>query len=277
MKDENKKNGKKEQEKTDQNKTQKLVILAGLLLAGVIILLLVLNLIKKPEKEEITNPLPIDETQDVYVKPENPVDRSKVVTMPGWGSFTIPANTTTIDKGFEFHNPAENMWYEIVVSYDGEALEKIVVDSGIDVKLDHYLALAGIRSKAVELKDYDEKVIGVEEDEDGDLAIYAKSKFDGANSFTVKADDGKEYKFDLSCGYNCYYMQFSLYLGTQESGGELLYESGLVSPDMYIQKMEMNRALDEGTYDAYVFIQPYRSDRTTKTNSGTIVIKLNVK
>lgn len=272
MKDEKKKNVKEEQEKT-----KKLIVLvAGLLLAGVIILLLVLNLLKKPEKPVVSNPLPMDETQDVYVKPENPVDRSKVVTMPGWGSFTIPANTTSIDKGFEFHNPAENMWYEIVVSYDGEALEKIVVDSGIDVKLDHYLGLAGIRSKAVELKDYDEKVIGVEEDKDGDLAIYAKTKFDGENSFTIKADDGKEYKFDLSCGYNCYYMQFSLYLGTQENG-ELLYESGLVSPDMYIQKMEMNRALEAGTYDAYVFIQPYRSDRTTKTNSGTIVIKLNVK
>lgn len=56
--------------------------------------------------------LPMETYQAQYVKPETPIDRSKNVTLPGWGGFTIPANTNIINQGFEFHNPAENFWYE---------------------------------------------------------------------------------------------------------------------------------------------------------------------
>lgn len=260
---------------SDRTKTLVMCVIILALVAVIAVLLL-----RKPAtKQEVQKPLEMDETQDVYVKPENPVDRSKVVTMPGWGSYNIPAGTATIDKGFEFHNPEENVWYEILVSYEGEALENIVVDSGTQVKLNHYLRLANIRSNAVELKDYDKSIFEVATDEDGDLTLAAYGKFDNDSTFTIVCDDGKEYTFDLTCGYNCYYMTFSLYLGSPDDkeNSELLYETALVSPGMYVQKMEMTRALEAGSYDAYVFIQPYRSDKVTKTNSGTIVIKLNVK
>lgn len=55
--------------------------------------------------------LPMETYQAQYVKPETPIDRSKNVTLPGWGGFTIPAKTKKITQGFEFHNPAENFWY----------------------------------------------------------------------------------------------------------------------------------------------------------------------
>ena len=57
--------------------------------------------------------------QGAYVKPEEPVDRSKNVTLPGWGGFTIPANTAEITQGFEFHNPEENFWYVDHISVNG--------------------------------------------------------------------------------------------------------------------------------------------------------------
>ena len=54
--------------------------------------------------------LPMETYQAQYVKPETPIDRSKNVTLPGWGGFTIPAKTKKITQGFEFHNPAENLF-----------------------------------------------------------------------------------------------------------------------------------------------------------------------
>lgn len=74
------------------------------------------------------------------------MDRSQNVTLPGWGGFTIPANTKEITKGFEFHNPAENFWYEDHISINDTEIESLVVDSGVKVDLNHYLALANIRS-----------------------------------------------------------------------------------------------------------------------------------
>ena len=92
-------------------------------------------------------PVDIDENQGVYVKPETPIDRSKNVTLPGWGSFTIPKDTTHIDKGFEFHNPEQNTWYEVSISYGGSALEKLIVDSGNVATAEHYAKLANIRGE----------------------------------------------------------------------------------------------------------------------------------
>ena len=40
--------------------------------------------------------------------------------------------------------------------------------------------------------------------------------------------------------------------------------------------MEMTQPLAPGEYEAYVDIQPYKSDKVTKTNSGTVQIKLTV-
>ena len=69
-------------------------------------------------------------------------------------------------------------------------------------------------------------------------------------------------------------MTFALYL---KENDELLYQSGLVSPNNYIQKMEISRPLKKGSYDAYIVIQPYRSDKKTKTNQGVVNLTLNVK
>lgn len=71
-------------------------------------------------RKEDDKPLDVDTEQSSYVKPETPVDRSKNVTLPGWGAFNIPANTKEITQGFEFHNPEENFWYVDKMSVDGK-------------------------------------------------------------------------------------------------------------------------------------------------------------
>ena len=190
--------------------------------------------------------LPMETYQAQYVKPETPIDRSKNVTLPGWGGFTIPAKTKKITQGFEFHNPAENLWYEDWVSLDGTTLEKLVVDSGQTTELSHYLRLAGIE---------------------------AVKGYKGEKTLTVQTDDGKQYTLTLTGKEECYYIAFGLYL---EDGDELLFQSGLVAPGLYVQKMEMTRALAPGEYPAYVVCQPYLSDRTTKTNSGIVKLTLTV-
>ena len=48
--------------------------------------------------------LPMETYQAQYVKPETPIDRSKNVTLPGWGG--LPSRKDQkITQGFEFHNP----------------------------------------------------------------------------------------------------------------------------------------------------------------------------
>lgn len=81
-------------------------------------------------------------------------------------------------------------------------------------------------------------------------------------------------KLDVNCAKDYYYMTFALYLTKND---ELLYQSDLVSPGNYIQKMKMTRSLKPGTYDAYVVCQPYKSDKTTKTNQGVVKITLTAK
>lgn len=212
--------------------------------------------------------------QSEYVEPETPVDRSKNITLPGWGGFTIPKNTTTITEGFEFHNPEENLWYEDSVSIDGKQLEELVVDSGEYTILDHYLKLAKIKGSVTGVKDYDDTCFDVIQTEDGAYALGAIGYFDGDKTVTLETDTGKEVVLDLTCKQECYYIAFGLYLTEND---ELLYQSGLVAPGMYIQQMELSRSLAPGTYDAYVVCQPYQSDQATKTNRGVVKITLTVR
>ena len=116
--------------------------------------------------------LPMENYQAQYVKPETPIDRSKNVTLPGWGGFTIPAKTKKITQGFEFHNPAENLWYEDWVSLDGTQLEKLVVDSGQATELSHYLRLAGIQTEVTKVLDADPAYFDIQKTDD--RAIRAK-------------------------------------------------------------------------------------------------------
>ena len=217
---------------------------------------------------------PMEETQGQYVKPETPVDRSKNITLPGWGGFTIPAGTKTITQGFEFHNPEENFWYEDWVSIDGTQLEKLVVDSGESTELNHYLKLAGRTDSVAEVTDADASCFKIAQNDDGAYTVEAIQGFEGTKTITVKTDAGETVALDVACKDECYYISFGLYL---EKDNELLYQSGLVAPGNYIQQMEMTRKLMPGTYDAYVVCQPYRSDKATKTNSGVVKITLTVQ
>lgn len=217
--------------------------------------------------------LPMETYQAQYVKPETPIDRSKNVTLPGWGGFTIPAKTKKITQGFEFHNPAENLWYEDWVSLDGTQLEKLVVDSGQATELSHYLRLAGIQAEVTKVLDADPAYFDIQKTDDGVYTIEAIKGYKGEKTLTVQADDGKQYTLTLTGKEECYYIAFGLYL---EDGDELLFQSGLVAPGLYVQKMEMTRALTPGEYPAYVVCQPYLSDRTTKTNSGVVKLTLTV-
>ena len=107
----------------------------------------------------------------------------------------------------------------------------------------------------------------------GAYTIEAVKGYKGEKTLTVQTDDGKQYTLTLTGKEECYYIAFGLYL---EDGDELLFQSGLVAPGLYVQKMEMTRALAPGEYPAYVVCQPYLSDRTTKTNSGIVKLTLTV-
>ena len=232
------------------------------------------NLSTPTQQAAPASALPMEETQGQYVKPETPVDRSKNITLPGWGGFTIPAGTNVITQGFEFHNPEENFWYEDWVSIDGTQLEKLVVDSGESTELDHYLKLAGRTDSVAEVLSADESCFKIAKNAEDAWAVEAIKGFEGTKTITVKTDAGDTVDLTVTCNSECYYISFGLYL---EEGDELLYQSDLVAPGMYIQQMEMTRSLAPGEYAAYVVCQPYRSDRATKTNSGVVKITLTVK
>ena len=250
------------------------------ILVGVLAVLLVLVLgmggyiYAEAQKAPPPEPQPIAENQAEYVKPETPVDRSKNITLPGWGGFTIPANKTTITEGFEFHNPEENYWYEDEVSINGKALEKLVVDSGEYTILDHYLKLAKINGSVTGVTSYDDSCFDVIQTDDGQYALGGIGHFEGEKTVTVQTDKGESVDLTLTCSDECYYISFGLYL---TDGDELLYQSGLVAPGKYIQTMELSRSLKAGTYDAYVVCQPYLSDQATQTNRGVVKITLTVR
>lgn len=276
------------EEKKKSNKKPIIAIIFAVIAIVLVILLLLLkgcNPVSNLPADNTDTPVAVEKTQGTYVAPETPVDRSKQVTLPGWGSFTIPANTTNITQGFEFHNPEENIWYEDNI-YDGDKfLEKLVVDSGDKISLNHYLEMSGIKSDAVEVE-CDDSVFSVTDepvlDDNGnetgetEKCIQAIAPFEETKNITVTCKDGTVKSYNVQGMQNYYYMTFALYLDNSANGGEdeLLYQSGLVEPGMYIQQMQISRALEAGTYDAYVVIQPYQSDKTTKTNSGTVKITL---
>ena len=95
----------------------------------------------------------------------------------------------------------------------------------------------------------------------GTIKIKANTKeiTKGIDFFNPKANDGY------------YYLKFQLIVDD-----EVLYESGLVAPDKHIQKITLSKPLKEGTYDAIIFIQPYKWDRQTPTNNGQVRVKLEV-
>ena len=270
--------GERDNEYLEVRELIPLIILLGLLIGLLLLGLIFGTSYKKPKQKQPSNPIALETTQDNYVKPETPVDRSKNVTMPGWGGYTIPANTTNIREGFEFHNPDTNTWYADEIYYNGKYLENLIVDSGNKTKLSHLLKIANIKDAIDEVVSYDKSLFNLTQEED-EFLIEAISPFDEDTSIVVMAG-GKEYKLDVKSKFDYYYMTFKLCLkdnDKDDSNDEVLYESGLVEPGMYIQEMNITRALSQNDYDAYVFIQPYRSDRVTKCNSGKVNLDLHVK
>ena len=77
----------------------------------------------------------------------------------------------------------------------------------------------------------------------------------------------------LLCNMNeNFYLQFRIILTDTE---EVIYSSGLVGYDSYINSIELSRDLEKGMYEAMVFIQPYDM-AMNKTNSALIRIKLKI-
>lgn len=76
-----------------------------------------------------------------------------------------------------------------------------------------------------------------------------------------------------------YYLTFELrILNDSEQGYEVLYTSGLVEPGLYIQNITLSRALEKGSYDAVIHVQPYRMDENkTPTNNADMKTNLIVK
>lgn len=256
---------------TGQSKRARIIIVV--LLAVIVVLLLLLARSCQMQQQTLQQPA-VEELQGEYVKPETPVDRSKNVTLPGWGGFTIPANTKDINQGFEFHNPAENFWYEDAVSINDVELEKLVVDSGAATELDHYLELAGIRESVISVSGYDNQCFEIAQNDQGKYLMKGISGFEGEKAIEVQTDKGNAVQIKMSCNPECYYMTFALYLSDSD---ELLHQSGLVAPGNYVQEMQMQRSLKPGTYSAYVVCQPYKSDKQTQTNQGVVKITLTAK
>ena len=250
--------------------SKKTAIIVGVALAAVLVGAVLLWQVFQTQEVKPS----FEQSQSEYVQPEVPVDRSKSISLPGWSSFTIPSGTKTIVRGFEFHNPAENIWFEDSVSAAGGQPETLVVDSGDAVELDHYLALAGKNSTVASVENYDAGFFQVGKNDAGAYTVQATAGFEGEKAIDVVTLDGKRESITVSCTPECYYMTFGLYL---DENDELLYQSGLVEPGKYLQQMELSRALEPGAYAAYVVCQPYKSDQKTKTNQGVVRITLNVQ
>lgn len=75
----------------------------------------------------------------------------------------------------------------------------------------------------------------------------------------------------LLCNLNeDFYLQFNIILKDTD---ELIYSSGLVEYGGYINRIELNKKIQKGEYDAIVFIQPYDLSMN-KTNSAQLSVKI---
>ena len=89
----------------------------------------------------------------------------------------------------------------------------------------------------------------------------------------MQTDDGKQYTLTLTGKEECYYIAFGLYL---EDGDELLFQSGLVAPGLYVAKDGDDPRPCPRRVPGLCGVPAYLSDRTTKTNSGIVKLTLTV-
>ena len=69
-----------------------------------------------------------------------------------------------------------------------------------------------------------------------------------------------------------FYLQFNIILKDTE---EIIYSSGLVEYNSYINNIILTKEIEEGEHEALIFIQPYDL-KGNKTNSALLEIKLKV-
>ena len=75
-----------------------------------------------------------------------------------------------------------------------------------------------------------------------------------------------------------YYLTFKLcLLDESDQVSEILYESQLLPPGLYIQDITLTRGLPAGTYDAVMQVQPYRIADKSPTNSADLRMTIIAK
>lgn len=229
-------------------------------------------------------PIELDDNQGDHVDLST-TSYKRNITLPGWATFRIKAGTTKISSGIEFHNPDANVW-SAANYYVGEDLVMSSLisqekEDGSVAELDSIIKSgeSDTNLNITNIVSYDSNVFEIEKTESGKYSVYSKNTFDGVSEIVVKCDDSKEHTVTVSCTEEKYYMTFALYLDNSSTGEEdtLLYQSNLVSPGKYIQTFDISESLEAGTYDAYVFIQPYFSDMATPTNNGNVKVQLIVE
>ena len=229
-------------------------------------------------------PMEIDDNQSDHIDLST-TSYKRNITLPGWATFHVKEGETKISSGIEFHNPDSNLWNEANYYVDEELVMSSLIstekEDGSVASLDSIVKAGNSDTNLniTEIVNYDSNVFEIEETESDGYSVYSKNTFDGAKEIVVKCDDGEEHTVTVTCTEEKYYMTFALYLDDADDDGEdtLLYQSKLVSPGKYIQTFEMTKGLTAGTYDAYVFIQPYFSDMATPTNSGSVKVQLVVE
>ena len=77
---------------------------------------------------------------------------------------------------------------------------------------------------------------------------------------------------------NWYYLTFKLCLLNEDGEvSEILYESQLVPPGLYLQDITLSRGLPAGEYRAVMKVQPYRIADKSPTNNADLRLTIIVK
>ena len=103
----------------------------------------------------------------------------------------------------------------------------------------------------------------------------------GFDSMTIRANTEEVLGINLynpSENEDWYYLTFQLAL-LDENGAvsEVLYESQLLPPGLYLQDITLSRGLAPGEYDAVMQVQPYRIADKSPTNSADLRMTIIVK
>ena len=130
-----------EQEKRKKRRLLIILPLLFLLIAAAVFMLfktgyLVIGSGNKPAPAATPTPTPIaaEAAQGAYQ--EETVEAAKNITMPGWASITIAADTTEITRGVDFFNPEANegyydMTFELFVDVENSGEYVSVYRSGL--------------------------------------------------------------------------------------------------------------------------------------------------